>query len=191
MFDVCVFYIPSCTEASNSRICSESVSADRFLPILVSYFFPSVHPPLSETIFCSKSPSRTLKVLCSRENATFTGRPVGRGRPRGEDTNFLRNGALKLVGLGLNLSSPPSRVLNSAEHDKSMTDVMNVIQILNLRGVQCYNCVEKEHLVDRLVETLVAQCSAIGVSGAATPPCSATRFCKEHLLRHSDRGVAR
>ena len=35
---------------------------------------------------------------------------------------------------------------------------------------------------------LVAQSSAIVV---ATPPCSAIRFCKELLLRRSDRGVAR
>ena len=38
---------------------------------------------------------------------------------------------------------------------------------------------------------LVAQCSAIGVNVAATPPRSAIRFCKELLLRDSDRGVAR
>ena len=41
--------------------------------------------------------------------------------------------------------------------------------------------------------SLVAQCSAIGVSVAATatPPCSAIRFCKQISRRHSDRGVAR
>ena len=38
---------------------------------------------------------------------------------------------------------------------------------------------------------LVAQCSAIGVSVAATPPCGAIRFCKQISLRHSDRGVER
>ena len=39
----------------------------------------------------------------------------------------------------------------------------------------------------RAPKGLVA-CSAIGVSVAATPPCSAIRFCKEISLRHSDRG---
>ena len=39
---------------------------------------------------------------------------------------------------------------------------------------------------------LVAQCSAIGVSVAATPPCSAICFLqKKKSLRNSDRGVAR
>ena len=38
--------------------------------------------------------------------------------------------------------------------------------------------------------TLVAQCRAIGVSVAATPPCSAIRLCKELSLRHIDRQVA-
>ena len=38
------------------------------------------------------------------------------------------------------------------------------------------------------VRSLVAQCSAIGVSVAATPPCGAIRFCKEISPRHSDRG---
>ena len=39
----------------------------------------------------------------------------------------------------------------------------------------------------------MAQCTAIGVSVAATPPCSAIRFYKESSPRHSDsdRGVAR
>ena len=37
----------------------------------------------------------------------------------------------------------------------------------------------------------MAQCSAIGVSVAAAPLCSAIRFCKEISPRHSDRGVAR
>ena len=37
----------------------------------------------------------------------------------------------------------------------------------------------------------MAQCSAIGVSVAATPPCSAIRFCRQASLQHSDRGVAR
>ena len=35
---------------------------------------------------------------------------------------------------------------------------------------------------------LVAQCSAIGVSAAATPLCSAIRFCKEISLRHWQGG---
>ena len=34
----------------------------------------------------------------------------------------------------------------------------------------------------------MAQCSAIGASVAATPPCSEICFCKEISLRHSDRG---
>ena len=38
---------------------------------------------------------------------------------------------------------------------------------------------------------LVAQCSVIGVSVAATPPCSAIGFCKDISPRHSDRGAAR
>ena len=38
---------------------------------------------------------------------------------------------------------------------------------------------------------LVAQCSAIGVSVAATPPCGAIRFCKDNSLRHSYRGMAK
>ena len=36
-----------------------------------------------------------------------------------------------------------------------------------------------------------SECSAIGVSVAATPPCSAIRLCKELFPRHNGRGVAR
>ena len=50
---------------------------------------------------------------------------------------------------------------------------------------------ETQEINSGLVPGLVAQCSAVGVSVAATPQCSAIRFGKELLPRHSERGVAR
>ena len=56
---------------------------------------------------------------------------------------------------------------------------------------QLFDIAEARTLRARRARDLVAQCSAIVVSVAATPLCSAIRFYKEHLVRHGDRGVAR
>ena len=52
---------------------------------------------------------------------------------------------------------------------------------LILQGIFC-------EAIRKKPQNLVAQCSAIGVSVAATPPCSAIRFCKDISLRHWQGG---